>query len=147
ERAESPTRLALFFDEIEGLLEHHFSDAFLMTLRNLFNQREKYPGTLVVAAAGAVDSVSLVKDPEISPFNAADDLLLDDFSSEEARQLTAHLTDLGVPVAEEAHACIFAWTRGQPYLTQRVCAVLEDRVASGVILGVSSDDVDRVVRG
>ena len=41
-REQNPVRLALFFYEIEGLIDQPFSEAFLIMLRELHNPREMY---------------------------------------------------------------------------------------------------------
>ncbi|MGB0383914.1 MAG: AAA-like domain-containing protein [Ardenticatenaceae bacterium] len=143
---QNPVRLALFFDEIEGLIDQPFSDTFLMMLRELHNPRESYPGQLIVAFSGATNTEALIKDPNISPFNVAEEIALDDFSAQETKKLTAHLADLNVPVDKEISSHIYHWTSGQPHLTQRICELLELWVKSSQISAITPAEVDRVVR-
>lgn len=149
--SNSQRLVALFFDEVEGASKAHdtdgtvFSDTFLMTLRNLYIQRDSYQGSIVVALAGATNPSELVKDPNISPFNVGQEIELDDFSSNEIRGLTGRLTELGLPVEEDAHSAIYAWTKGHPYLTQRLCIELETGVHRGAISAITSDAVTQVV--
>ena len=85
--------VALCLDEVEGVGkardddDQPFSDIFFMTLRNLYNQRDDYEGTLVVALAGAMNPDTLVTDPHISPFNVGQEISLNDFTSDEAHLL------------------------------------------------------------
>lgn len=144
-RPHGPIKLALFFDEVEGLLGLDFSDDFLMTLRDLYQQRETYPGELIIAFAGSIDPQVLIKDPTISPFNIAEEIDLNDFTPHETQQLTTNLIDLHMPVADEVHAQIYDWTSGQPYLTQRVCEVIEGWAESHAIDQVTTEVVDRAV--
>jgi hypothetical protein len=143
---ERRARLALAFDEIGALRDCSFSDEFLGTLRALYNHRDGYPGRLVIAFAGAVDTDTLVSNPDISPFNVSTKIQLDDFTPEETRQLTCRLDDLGVIVEDAVHDCIYEWTSGQPYLTQFVCKTLGDWVGSGRISTISPDGVKQVVQ-
>ena len=143
---QNPVRLALFFDEIEGLIDQTFSDAFLMMLRELYNRRESYPGQLTVAFGGATNTEALVKDPIISPFNVAQEITLDDFTAQETQKLTSHLADLNVPVDKEISSHIYHWTSGQPHLTQRICEVLEVWIKNRQISAITAAEVDRVVR-
>lgn len=143
---QDSARLAIFFDEIEGLIEYPFSDEFLMTLRYLYNVRDDYNGSLTVAAAGVVASSTLVKDPATSPFNLVEDLVLDDFTKEESRQLTRHLDNLAVPIDEPVHERIYHWADGQPHLTTRICEILEGLVGSALIHRVTVKEVDGAVR-
>ncbi len=139
-------RLALMFDEIGALRDCSFSDEFLGTLRALFNHRDGYPGRLVLAFAGAVDTDTLVSNPDISPFDVSTKIQLDDFTPEETRQLTCRLDDLKVPVDDAVHDCIYEWTSGQPCLTQFVCKTLGDWVGSRRISTIFPDSVKQVVQ-
>lgn len=146
-RSFNPIRVALFFDEVEGLLGLDFSDEFLMTLRDMYQQRDTYPGQLLIAFAGSVDPETLVKDPTISPFNVAEEITLNDFTTEESLGLTSNLTKVkdGICVDGAVHSQIYDWTAGQPYLTQRVCEIVEGWIETGKITSVSTDTVDEVV--
>jgi len=141
----NPIKLALVFDEVEGLLGLDFSDEFLMTLRDLYQQRDQHPGQLLVAFAGSIDPATLVKDPTISPFNVAEEIVLADFTAAESLILTRNLAGLGVPVEEAVHSHIHEWTAGQPHLTQRICEIIESWVETEEIASVSTNEVDRVV--
>lgn len=139
-------KVALFFDEVEGLLGLDFSDDFLMTLRDLYQQRDSFPGQLLIAFAGAVDPQILIKDPNISPFNIAEEIALSDFTAQEALNLTVKLADLGLPMADAVLDHIYAWTAGQPYLTQRICEIIEGWVETRQITRIATDVVDRAVQ-
>lgn len=141
----NPIKIALFFDEVEGLLGLDFSDEFLMTLRDLYQQRDSYVGQLLIAFAGSADPETLVKDPIISPFNVAEEIVVDDFTTAESMTLTSNLTDLGIPVVEAVHSHIYEWAAGQPHLTQRICEIIESWAKTQKITSVSIDVVDRSV--
>lgn len=138
-------RLALFFDEVEGLRGLDFSDDFLMTLRDLYQQRDAYPGELLIAFAGSIDPQVLIKDPTISPFNIAEEIDLNDFTAKESARLTALLAHLGIPVDEDVHGYIYDWAQGQPYLTQRICELIEGWQETDAIDRVTTGLVDRAV--
>lgn len=149
--AETQPYIALCLDEVEGASKARdadgkfFSDTFFMTLRNLYNQRDDYEGTLVVALAGAVDPDALVTDPDISPFNVGQEVSLDDFTIAETRTLTDHLSELGRPVDKAVHQAIYDWTGGHPYLTQRLCQMLEQAVLLGDLTTLTADVVTTLV--
>ncbi|MCA9942898.1 MAG: SIR2 family protein [Anaerolineales bacterium] len=145
-RSVKQIKLALFFDEVEGLLSVDFSDEFLMTLRDLYQQREDYKeNKLLFAFAGAIDHHKLVADPDISPFNVAKEINLLNFTVEESYVLTSNLNQLGVDVDVTVHKHIYDWVEGQPYLTQRVCEVLEIWTQTGEISRISIETVDSVI--
>lgn len=143
--------IEVFLDEVEGVTKAHdengqpFSDTFFMVLRNLYNQRDDYEGTLVVALAGAVNPNDLVQDPNISPFNIGQEISLDDFTTTETQTLTQHLTNLDLPVDTSIHGTIYKWTYGHPYLTQRICAELEKKARNGSLMAITSEEVTTVV--
>lgn len=142
---DAPVRLALFLDEVEGLFGLSFSDDFLMTMRDLYQQRDLYYGQLLVAFSGAADPASLVKDPSISPFNIAEEIMLHDFSATESRGLTEKLELLGLPLSGGVHDRIYAWAAGQPYLTQRICELIEESAELGRIAAITPETVDQTV--
>jgi hypothetical protein len=145
-QSHQPVSLFMFFDEVEGLLEFDFSDEFLMTLRELYQQRDSYSGNkLLIAFAGSVDPDTLVKNPDISPFNIAEKIDLDDFSEVESLTLTSNLTKLQLRVAGEIHQHIYSWTSGQPYLTQRICEIIAGWAEGHEITEITTDSVDRAV--
>lgn len=144
-RAGDPARLALFFDEVEGLRGLDFSDDFLMTLRDLYQHREDYPGQLLISFAGAVDPQALIKDQSISPFNIAEEITLNDFTASESRALTSRLEQVGLPLDEAIHAQIYAWTGGHPYLTQRLCEVVDLWADTHEIKQITSAVIDQAV--
>lgn len=144
--------IALLFDEVEAVLKvqseqvSSFSDAFFMTLRNLYNDQDSYNGYLAIALAAAVNPISLVKDTSISPFNYGQKINLDDFTLAEASILTEHLLELGLTVEDSTHQTIYEWTSGHPYLTHCICFELEKRVRNHHLLTITSKDVNHVVR-
>lgn len=145
-RHGQPVKLLLLFDEVEGLLGLDFSDDFLMTIRDMYQQRDGYPGKFLAAFAGAVDPQSLVKDQAISPFNIAEEIALHDFSPAESAQLTTCLTQTGVTIDPAVHARIYHWAAGHPYLTQRLCETLESWVSGYALAAITAATVDDAVR-
>ena len=143
--------IVLLLDEVEGVNKARdkngqpFSDTFFMVLRNLYNQRDDYEGTLVVALAGAVNPGDLVQDPDISPFNVGQEINPDDFTSAETQALTQNLTKLDLPIDSAVHESIYNWTNGHPYLTQRICAELEKEARGGSLTKITPEVVTAVV--
>jgi hypothetical protein len=65
----------------------------------------------------------LIKDDKISPFNIAQRVRLPDFTLEQVAELVSKGSWPGEQAAAMA-AGIYAWTGGQPYLTQLLCTYL-----------------------
>jgi hypothetical protein len=140
-------RLALFLDEIAALLELDFARRFLMILRDLYQRRNEYRGRLLVMVGGTA-SPSLLSQSQNSPFhNVAVDIVLEDFNWAEHATLTARLGLLGVEVEDAVPAQIYDWVRGQPYLTQRICELIEQKVCSGFSGPINKDLIDELVQG
>lgn len=139
-------KIAILFDEIEGLSDYSFSDGFLMVLRDLYNQRDTYSGQILVAFAGANDTETLVKDPSISPFNVAENITLNDFTLEDTQKLAQNLANLEIPLDNAVNSYIYTWTSGQPHLTQRICEILERWCNTSEISAITKAEVDRVVK-
>ena len=144
-KQQNPIQLALIFDEIEGLLEHKFSDAFLMTLRNLYQQTSTSKGQLVMAFGGNTRPYYLKRKDDTSPFNIAEVFRLEDFSEKESRELTGHLDKLSAKVEDIVHSHIYSWACGHPYLTHRICELLEGMVDNESLEVITPDIVDRVI--
>ena len=145
-------RIAVFFDEVESVIKvrdeqgQPFSDAFFMTIRNLYQNRDIHKGLLVIGLAGAVSAVHMVKESRISPFNVGQPLNIDDFTRDETIAFTKHLDELNVEVDDAVHGAIYAWTNGHPYLTHRICAELERMVGSGQLTAITVDNIGYVVK-
>lgn len=142
---DKSVRLALLFDEVEALLGMNFSDTFLMTLRELC-QVQEHPRKLVFALSGTTRG-PFIKDNKISPFNIAETIYLGDLKESESKTLTLNLKKLGLRVDEDVHTRIYFWADGHPYLTQRICKIIETNVLtnSNHIESLSVDLVDKIV--
>jgi WD40 repeat protein len=88
---------------------------------------------------GECDPLSLIDEAEQSPFNVTQPVMLEDFSRTD---LDLFATELNVS-AEQASAAldrIFYWTRGQPYLAQKLARSISREKIVGDIIG----NVDRI---
>jgi len=121
-------------DEIDSTRLLDFSDGFFSTLRALYNERADEPALreITFVMVGATDPRHLIKDPGLSPFNVGQEVRLEEFTPAETRRLTDNLALAGISASDDVHERIYWWTSGQPYLTQKACATLEDwRVRRG----------------
>jgi hypothetical protein len=127
--------IVVTLDEIDSTRLLDFSDGFFSTLRALYNDRADEPALreITFVMVGATDPRHLIKDPGLSPFNVGQEVRLEEFTPAETRRLTDNLDLAGISVSDDVHERIYWWTSGQPYLTQKVCATLEDwRVRRGI---------------
>jgi WD40 repeat protein len=113
--------IVVFVDEIQCIQDVPSADQLLASIRSAHNARTTDPdfSRLTFALLGECDPVSLVSEPELSPFNVTQQVTLDDFSREEIDLFATELS-LEPGAAEAALDRIYYWTRGQPYLTQKM---------------------------
>jgi WD40 repeat protein len=134
-------QIVVFVDEIQCIENLPFADQLLASIRAAHNARTTDPefSRLTFVLLGECDPVNLVTEPERSPFNVTQQILLDDFSRE---QLELFATELNLEHedAEQALDRIYYWTRGQPYLSQK----LARQVARDVSGGDISAQVDHI---
>ncbi|MGI9247508.1 MAG: proprotein convertase P-domain-containing protein, partial [Woeseiaceae bacterium] len=88
---------------------------------------------------GECDPACLIEEAELSPFNVTQQIMLADFTREELNLFSTEL-NLGPQEAATALDRIFYWTRGQPYLSQKLARSIAREGAGGDITA----HIDRV---
>jgi hypothetical protein len=120
-------RILLLIDEVEGVPEK-YSDAFFGVLRNVFSSRRKEDEAAfekyLIVFCGSRELHRLTGGPN-SPLNIADRVYLRDLSVDGIRFLTANFARIGITAPPETADWLFAQTGGHPYLTQKLCALIE----------------------
>ncbi|MFH1084947.1 MAG: CHAT domain-containing protein, partial [Chloroflexota bacterium] len=119
-------RIVLLFDEV-GALAAEVSDAFFCTLRTVFTQGRGLNDQLakyLCVFSGAVDLYDLTFGTA-SPLNICEKVYLQDLSSSEVARLVRGLEQLGVSVSDDAVARVYDLAGGHPYLTMRLCELVE----------------------
>ncbi len=134
-------RIVVFVDEIQCIENLPSADQLLASIRAAHNARTTDPdfSRLTFVLLGECDPVSLISEPELSPFNVTQQIVLDDFTREQLDLFATEL-DLDHDAAVAALDRIFYWTRGQPYLSQK----LARQVARDTIEGDVAEHVDRI---
>jgi WD40 repeat protein len=132
--------LVVFIDEIDAVRSLPFStDEFFAAVRECYNRRTADPALrrLTFCLLGVASPSDLIRDTRTTPFNIGLRVELDDFSEPEAAVLAQGLNRLS-DRASRLLGRVLHWTRGHPYLTQRLCrSVAEDPDIDGPA------DVDR----
>jgi hypothetical protein len=119
-------RIIMLLDEV-GALSPQASDSFFNTLRTVFTQGRGTNNALskyLCVFSGAVDLFALTFGSN-SPLNICEKLYLRDLDLPDVAKIVGQFTKLGVSVPLEAPQRIYALTGGHPYLTMRLCALLE----------------------
>ncbi|HEX5787385.1 MAG TPA: AAA-like domain-containing protein [Woeseiaceae bacterium] len=139
--ANVPAPLVVFVDEMQSVEDLGHADQFLASIRSAYNVRATDPefARLTFVLLGESDPLVLVNEPDASPFNVTQAITLDDFSRTDLGRFRAEFP-LAAGEAEEALDRIWFWTRGQPYLTQKLARA----VARSITPGDVPAQVDRI---
>lgn len=123
----TPERVVIFIDEIESTLKLPFTDDLFAAIRACYNARAEKASyrRLGFVLLGVASPADLMKDRARTPFNIGSRIDLTDFTPEEA-QILAHALNSKTHDGAELLNRVFFWTNGHPYLTQKLCRLIED---------------------
>ena len=117
----------IFVDEIDSVQSLRFPvDDFFALVRYFYNQRAEYPlyQRLTWALFGAASPSALVSDIRRTPFNVGIAISLPGFTLTEAASLLPGLIPY-VERPQQVLSAILEWTNGQPFLTQKLCSLVQ----------------------
>jgi AAA-like domain/GUN4-like len=115
--------IVIFVDEIDSVLSLKFpSDDFFAFIRACHNQRVDNPeyNRLTFCLLGVASPSNLISDKKRTPFNIGKAITLRGFKLQEVQPLIQGLEGK-VANPQAVMAEILKWTRGQPFLTQKLC--------------------------
>lgn len=121
--------IAIFIDEIDRVLSQKFSlDDFFAFIHSCYEQRQVNSDyhRLTFTLLGVAAPRDLIEDKTKSPFNLGKAIELQGFQQDEAFPLMSGLVDK-VANPQKILAEILFWTRGQPFLTQKLCRLVLER--------------------
>lgn len=125
-------RIVIFIDEIDSILSLPFPiDDFFALLRFFYNQRaiaSEYQ-RITFAIFGVATPSDLIRDKKRTPFNIGQAIPLSGFTFAEAQPLVKGLSP-DEQEARERLTEILTWTGGQPFLTQKLCKLIEEEIAN-----------------
>jgi len=134
-------RVVVFIDEIQCIEDLQFAEQLLASIRAAHNARATDPefSRLTFVLLGECDPLSLIDEPERSPFHVTQPVPLSDFSRVD---LDLFVTELNLPPEQAAAALdrIFYWTGGQPYLVQKLARSISRERIDGDI----ADNIDHI---
>ena len=119
--------IVIFIDEIDSVLSLNFpTDDFFASLRSCYEQRAYNPHyrRITFTLLGVASPSDLVQDKKRTPFNIGKGIELKGFQLHEAKPLAMGLAGK-VKNPEEALKEVLQWTDGQPFLTQRICKLIQ----------------------
>jgi ABC-type branched-subunit amino acid transport system substrate-binding protein len=139
--------IVIFIDEIDSVLSLDFpTDDFFAFIRACYNQRVDKPAyqRLTFTLLGVATPSDLIQDKKRTPFNIGRSIELHGFSLDEVWPLTKGLEGkVGNPLAVLRE--VLAWTGGQPFLTQKLCRLIQSS-SSPISQGSETKCIDELVR-
>lgn len=124
---EIQENIVIFIDEIDSVLGLEFPiDDFFALIRACYNKRAEHPEykRLTFALFGVAMPTALMADNSRTPFNIGRAIQLTGFAPHEAIALVSGLNGI-VSNAEAVIQYILDWTGGQPFLTQKLCKLVQ----------------------
>lgn len=127
------SRVCIFLEEIDNVKSLNFStDDLFISIRACYEEQSSKPGNnrLTFCLLGVSMPTDLIADKQITPFNIGRSINLTGFTLTEAKSpLTPGLVGkVANPVAVLQE--ILDWTGGQPFLTQKLCKLIAEKVQS-----------------
>lgn len=119
--------IVIFIDEIDSVLGLEFPiDDFFSLIRACYNKRAENPAykRLTFALFGVATPANFVSDAKRTPFNIGRAIELKGFERHEAMSLASGLAEI-VAQPEVVLEQILQWTGGQPFLTQKLCKLIQ----------------------
>ena len=120
-------RLVILVDETESIPER-LSDAFFGTIRSVFSSRRKEDeaefGKYLFIFSGSRELHRLTNGPN-SPLNIAERIYLQDLTLAGVRQLVGNFPSVAISAPAGTAQWIYDQTSGHPYLTQKMCSLIE----------------------
>lgn len=128
EEGRPAKQMVVFIDEIDSVLGLSFPvNDFFALIRSCYNQRSLNPEyrRLTFALFGVTTPSDLITDIQITPFNIGQSIQLEGFKEHEAQPLLQGLAEK-VSNPQTVLKELLAWTRGQPFLTQKLCKLIRN---------------------
>ncbi|MEB3216428.1 MAG: AAA-like domain-containing protein [Nostocales cyanobacterium 94392] len=129
---EVKENIVIFIDEIDSVLSLNFpTDDFFAFIRSCYNQRVDNPAynRLTFCLLGVASPSNLIQDKQRTPFNIGKAISLQGFQLHEVEPLVKGLKGkFSEPQAVMQE--ILDWTKGQPFLTQKLCQFMVEESAA-----------------
>lgn len=146
---DSQAPIFIFLDEIDSVRALDFAvDDFFSFMRYCYNERAENPvyRRLTWALFGVATPRDLVQPVQETPFNIGHAIHLSGFTLAEAAPLSMGLMDIAQQ-PQSLLAEILHWTGGQPFLTQKVCWLMQEAYSDRPIAaGTEAQMVESLVR-
>ena len=124
---EISDNLVIFLDEIDSILALNFAmDEFFILIRSCYNQRAYNLEfkRLNFVLIGCATPSELIQNRTVTPFNLGKSIQLYGFKEHEAQPLLRGLQNKSENPQTVLREILF-WTNGQPFLTQKICKIIQ----------------------
>jgi WD40 repeat protein len=144
--------IVIFVDEIDTVLSLTFpANDFFAWIRSCYNRRADEPNyrRLTFVLLGVTTPSQLIRNTDRTPFNIGQAIALGGLELNQAQPLVDGLVGW-VAESERVLTEIFKWTGGQPYLTQKLCALVQERAMEAeelplIAAGEAAEAIARLV--
>jgi WD40 repeat protein len=139
--------IVIFIDEIDRILSQDFSlDDFFSLIRYFYNGRvdESKFRHLTFALLGVATPSDLIQDKTQAPFNIGKAIELSGFKLSEVQPLMIGLESKFSNVSSIIKDILY-WTNGQPFLTQKLCQLVERASAQNDFISVEKLIKNRII--
>jgi hypothetical protein len=144
---ELSTNIVVFFDEIDSVLTLNFPiDDFFKIIQSCYDKRATQPNynRLTFAIFGVATPHELIQEKKNSTFNIGKSIELRGFTLQEARLLERGMENkVSNPRATLKE--VLEWTNGQPFLTNKICQIIQD-LPSPIPAGDEKSVISKLVR-
>ena len=116
--------IVIFLDEVDNIISLYFRDELLVLIRNCYEKRAESPqySRLTFCLLGVATPSNLRLNKHLNPLNIGKAIQLRGFNLQEAQPLVVGLAN-NFAEPETILKEILDWTKGQPFLTQKICAL------------------------
>ncbi len=139
--------VVIFIDEIDSLFNFDFNDDFFALIRAFYQERAENEAYryLSFVLLGVATPGDLIRNKQRTSFNIGGQFInLKGFQPTETKPLEAGIIrQADNPTA--VLAAILDWTKGQPFLTQRLCQLIAE-MDFKIVAGEEQAQVDQIVR-
>ncbi|MCT7952147.1 AAA-like domain-containing protein [Ancylothrix sp. C2] len=121
-------KIVIFIDEIDSIISVPFKDDFFAFIRACYNQRAENSEYLRLSFCllGVATPADLMADKKRTPFNIGRAIELCGFTFDEANLALSEGLAEKVKNPQKVIKEVLSWTGGQPFLTQKLCQVIQN---------------------
>jgi WD40 repeat protein len=137
--------VVIFIDEIDSTIDLDFTDDFFTWIRYCFNVREENSNykRLTFCFVGVATPTDLIKNQTRTPFNIGKSIEPLRFQESQLNPLMEGLRGKVADLERVQHE-IHKWTGGQPFLTQRLCYLIQSELEQ-IEFGQEEESITQLV--